>query len=68
MVQSIDDGVGPILRKLDELGLADNTIIVFTSDGGGETNVTSNRPLRAGKSSLYEGGIRVLLLVRPRGI
>ena len=49
---------------LDELGLADNTIVIFTSDNGGETNVTSNAPLRAGKSSLYEGGIRVPLVVR----
>ena len=64
MLESIDDGIGMILKKLDELGLADNTIVVFTSDNGGETNVTSNAPLRGGKSQLYEGGIRVPLILR----
>lgn len=64
MLQSIDDGVGMITEKLEELELAHNTIVIFTSDNGGETNVTSNSPLRAGKSSLYEGGVRVPLVVR----
>ncbi len=58
-LESIDAGVGMIRAKLDELGLADNTIVVFTSDNGGEDRVTSNAPLRAGKSTVYEGGIRV---------
>lgn len=64
MLESIDDGIGMIAGKLEELGLADNTIFVFTSDNGGETNVTSNAPLRGGKSQLYEGGIRVPMIVR----
>jgi arylsulfatase A-like enzyme len=64
MLESIDDGVGMIMETLKRLKLDDNTIIIFTSDNGGETNVTSNAPLRAGKSSLYEGGIRVPLIVR----
>ena len=64
MLESIDDGVGMIMETLERLKLNDNTIIIFTSDNGGETNVTSNAPLRAGKSSLYEGGIRVPLIVR----
>ena len=64
MLESIDGGVGMIMKTLDRLKLADNTIVIFTSDNGGETNVTSNAPLRAGKSSLYEGGIRVPLVVR----
>ncbi len=64
MLESIDAGIGLIAGKLDELGLADNTIFVFTSDNGGETNVTSNAPLRGGKSQLYEGGIRVPMIVR----
>lgn len=63
MLESIDDGVGMITKKLDELGLTDETLIVFTSDNGGESNVTRNGPLRAGKSSLYEGGIRVPMVV-----
>ena len=64
MLESIDDGLGMIAKKLEKLYLSDNTIIVFTSDNGGETNVTSNAPLRGGKSQLYEGGIRVPLIVR----
>ena len=64
MLESIDQGVGLLTEKLDELGLSENTIFIFTSDNGGETNVTSNAPLRGGKSQLYEGGIRVPLIVR----
>ncbi|MHC4323300.1 MAG: sulfatase [Planctomycetota bacterium] len=63
-LKSIDEGVGMIARKLDELGLSDDTILIFTGDNGGESRVTSNAPLRAGKSTLYEGGIRVSLIVR----
>ena len=63
-LKSIDEGIGMIINKLDELGLSDQTFIVFTGDNGGEDRVTSNAPLRAGKSTLYEGGIRVPLIVR----
>jgi arylsulfatase A-like enzyme len=64
MLESIDEGVGLIMKKLEELGLLENTIVVFTSDNGGEApNVTSNAPLRGGKSQLYEGGIREPLIV-----
>ncbi|TZF84926.1 sulfatase [Pedobacter sp. BS3] len=54
----IDQGVGMIMSRLKELGLDKNTIVVFTSDNGGETRVTTNAPLRGGKSMLYEGGVR----------
>ena len=63
-LESVDEGVGMIMKKLDALGLTDHTIVIFTSDNGGESNVTSNKPLRAGKSTLYEGGIREPLIVR----
>ncbi len=62
-LESIDEGVGMIMKKLDELGLAKNTVLIFTSDNGGEDRVTSNAPLRAGKSTLYEGGIREPLII-----
>jgi len=63
-LKSIDEGLGMIVKKLDELGLSDETILIFSGDNGGEDRVTSNAPLRAGKSTLYEGGIRVPLIVR----
>ena len=67
-LESIDEGVGKIMDKLDELSLANNTVLIFTGDNGGEDRVTSNAPLRAGKSTLYEGGIREPLLVRGPGV
>ncbi len=63
-LESIDKGVGMVLDELGRLGLDRQTIVVFTSDNGGETRVTSNAPLRAGKSTLYEGGIREPLVIR----
>ncbi|MHC4153557.1 MAG: sulfatase [Planctomycetota bacterium] len=62
-LESIDEGVGMIMERLEQLGLAENTIVVFTSDNGGESRVTTNAPLREGKSTLYEGGIRVPLII-----
>ena len=68
MIESLDDSVGVVLDKLDELGLADNTVVVFTSDNGGVAgSVTSNVPLRSGKGTTYEGGDRVPLLIRKPG-
>ena len=63
MLESIDDGIGMLRQELKELGIEKNTLFIFSSDNGGETNVTSNHPLRGGKSQLYEGGTRVPLLV-----
>jgi arylsulfatase A-like enzyme len=63
-LKSIDQGVGMIMKKLDEVGLSEDTALIFTSDNGGERRVTNNAPLRAGKSTLYEGGIRVPLIAR----
>ena len=75
MLESIDESVGRITRKLQELDLTTNTLVIFTSDNGGlsvregpNTPATSNFPLRAGKGHLYEGGIRVPLIARWRGV
>lgn len=61
MVSAIDDGVGAILGKLDQLGLTDNTIVCFLSDNGGPEmhNASDNGILRGGKGDLFEGGIHV---------
>lgn len=61
MVSAVDDGVGKVLNKLNELKIDENTIVIFLSDNGGPTkdNASNNGALRAGKGSLFEGGIRV---------
>ncbi len=68
MVQSVDESVGRIMQKLAELGIEQNTIVIFTSDNGGlstsEGAPTSNLPLRGGKGWHYEGGVREPLIVR----
>lgn len=74
MIESLDRGVGKLAAALERLGLAERTIFIFYSDNGGhggyddlgreDDGITDNSPLKAGKGSFYEGGIRVPLIVR----
>ena len=62
MIQSLDENVGKILDKIKELNLIEKTLIIFTSDNGGIRSISNQFPLRAGKGSYYEGGIKVPLI------
>ncbi|MBN8734153.1 MAG: sulfatase-like hydrolase/transferase, partial [Acidobacteria bacterium] len=74
MVHSLDENVGRVLDKLKERGLERDTIVIFTSDNGGYIGrfngevVTNNAPLRSGKGSAYQGGVRIPLIVRAPGV
>lgn len=78
LVESIDDSMGAVMKKLAELKLDENTIIVLTGDNGGLSGTfngkvwrqgpTRNEPLRLGKGSAYEGGVRVPLIVKWPGV
>ena len=74
MVESMDEAVGRVLKKLDDLKLSENTLVIFTSDNGGlstteggPTGATYNAPLREGKGYLYEGGVRVACIMKWTG-
>ncbi len=67
MVELMDRNVGRLLDRLDRDGLAENTIVIFTSDNGGVDEYADQDPLRAGKGSYYEGGTRVPLIIRWPG-
>ena len=73
MVAAVDDSVGTLLAKLNELGLSDDTVVIFFSDNGGLSTKAkmgpgSNSPLRAGKGWLYEGGVREPTIIRAPGV
>jgi arylsulfatase A-like enzyme len=60
LIEHMDEGIGRVVETIEQQGIADRTIIVFTSDNGGQLNVGANNgPLRDGKQSMYEGGLRV---------
>ncbi|MGJ8654839.1 MAG: sulfatase [Akkermansiaceae bacterium] len=64
MISSLDDNIGRLMNALSDLKLTNSTIIIFTSDNGGVYNHSKQTPLRAGKGSYYEGGIREPLIIR----
>jgi arylsulfatase A len=67
MVEILDHHVGEVLRALDDLGMTQNTLVVFTSDNGGHPEFSANAPLRGSKWNVYEGGVRVPWIVRWPG-
>ena len=67
MIKSLDENIGKILNTIEELNLSEKTLIIFTSDNGGIRAISNQFPLRAGKGSYYEGGIKVPLIFSWKG-
>lgn len=67
MIESVDENIGRLMQTLDRLGLTNHTLVLFMSDNGGVYKITKQWPLRAGKGSYYEGGIREPMFVRWPG-
>ncbi len=68
MIERMDTGIGQILAKLDELKLSDRTVVIFYSDNGGLEQLQDQAPLRGGKATIFDGGLRVPLAVRWPGV
>jgi arylsulfatase A-like enzyme len=69
MIEKMDESIGKILAELDAQGLQENTLVLFSSDNGAHSDISSQRPFRSGKGSYFEGGIREPLVVRwPREV
>ncbi len=67
MVERLDQGIGEVLAKLDDLGLRDSTLVIFSSDNGGHTH-SRNLPMRDFKGTIWEGGVRVPCIARWPGV
>ncbi len=67
MIESMDQSIGTLMEAIERNGCSKNTLIIFTSDNGGVYNISKQHPLRAGKGSYYEGGIRVPIIIYMDG-
>src|SRR5690606_29160356 len=68
MIETMDNGIGRILERIDQHELADRTVVIFYSDNGGLERLQAQDPFRGGKATIWEGGVRVPLAVRWPGV